>query len=164
MSDDADIKLGDFGTSLLMPGLRNNVVEVPKLVGTPWYMAPENIRSLYSPTSDIWSLGIVTYQLLCGVLPFEGQYITQVWRGILEKEPELDGMLWEGVSEDAKDFVKACLQKDHIYRPSALEALRHPWLTRTDCSDRFLGTPLHCSPFLHNVSDEAMTIDPVLGT
>jgi serine/threonine protein kinase len=160
-SEDADVKLGDFGTALLMDsGPGKGIVEVKKLVGTPWYMAPENLRSVYAPTSDIWSLGVVTYQLLCGVLPFEGQVVSQVWKGILDTEPTFNGPLWEGVSHDAKEFVRMCTHKDHRHRPSPLECLAHPWLTRTDCSDRFCGTPLNCNPFLFELSDDAMTVTP----
>lgn len=155
-SDDADVKIGDFGTAILSE--KSKLVEVSKLVGTPVYMAPENLRFQYHPTSDIWSLGVVTYQLLCGVTPFDAPYISQIWNQIFEKEPSMHGPNWDGVSADAKDFVASCLKKEWKERPQdAIECLTHPWLTRTDCSDRFRGTPLHCIPLFENC--DAMTIN-----
>ena len=41
------------------------------LEGTPWFMAPENLSSEFFPASDIWSAGVMTYQLLSGFLPFD---------------------------------------------------------------------------------------------
>jgi calcium-dependent protein kinase len=156
LSADADIKLGDFGTALYMPD-DGGFAEVGKLVGTPWYMAPENLRYTYHATSDVWSIGVVAYQLLCGFFPFDGKVINRIWAGILERDPTYAVDVWQNVSTDAKDFVQLCLQKDYTARPSARECLNHPWLTRTDCSDRFKGTQLMYEKFVFK-NDAAMTI------
>jgi calcium-dependent protein kinase len=41
------------------------------LEGTPWFLAPENLSSEFYPASDIWSAGVMAYQLLSGYLPFD---------------------------------------------------------------------------------------------
>ncbi len=41
------------------------------LEGTPWFLAPENLSSEFYPASDLWSAGVMTYQLLSGYLPFD---------------------------------------------------------------------------------------------
>lgn len=149
-SEDADVKIGDFGTAIIT---ELEVTEVDDLIGTPWFLAPENLSSRYVTKSDIWSLGVMTYQLLSGKMPFNDHEnpfspsLTKIWREILTSEPRMTSSRWKAVSEDAKDFIRKCLTKDYTSRPSALELLNHPWLTRTDCNDRFKGKPLMCSPF-----------------
>ena len=162
MSEDADVKLGDLGTTLIS---NKKLIEVENLVGTPWFMAPENLGHKYHMFSDIWSVGVMTYQLLCGQLPFNDHTncyspkLTHVWKSILEDTPKMKGAKWEGISEEAKDFVKMCLRKEYSYRPTARECLFHAWLTKTDCSDRFKGVQLNCKPFVENQYEEnAMTI------
>jgi calcium-dependent protein kinase len=158
-SEDADVKLGDMGTAIVS---NKKEVEVDSLVGTPWFMAPENLSHRYHTSSDVWSIGIMTYQLLCGKLPFNDRdnplspSMARIWKAILEEDPRMKGSKWDGVSEDAKDFVRLCLQKDYLLRPTAIECLSHPWLTKTDCSDRFKGVPLKCQPFKYD--ENAMTI------
>jgi calcium-dependent protein kinase len=149
-SEDADVKLGDFGTAV---PFELDFVEVEDLVGTPWFMAPENLRQQYHPSSDVWSVGVMTYQLLSGKMPFNDRgnpfnpSMAKIWRSILEDTPAMSSARWDNVSEDAKDFMRTCLTKDYRARPSAKEALAHPWLTQTDCNDRFKGVPLQCKPF-----------------
>jgi calcium-dependent protein kinase len=149
-SDDADVKLGDMGTAICAD---LDLVGVDAVVGTPWFMAPENLRKEYHASSDVWSVGVMTYQMLSGRMPFNdwdnplSPSLTRIWRGILHEEPRMTGSRWEAVSEDAKDFVRACLVKSYKDRPSSRASLGHPWLTRTDCNDRFKGTALECKPF-----------------
>ena len=149
-SEDADVKIGDLGAAIVT---ELKETEVESLVGTPWFMAPENLRHKYHAASDIWSLGVVTYQLLSGKMPFNDQdnpfspSLPKIWKSIFYDEPKLHGIKWNSVSEDAKDFVKLCLTKDFNGRPSAKECLAHPWLTKTDCNDRFKGVLLNCKPF-----------------
>lgn len=151
-SEDADVKIADFGTAMITD---LEVTEVDDLVGTPFFLAPENLSYKYHKNSDIWSLGVMTYQLLCGKMPFNDREnpfhpsVAKIWKGIIFEEPKYTGSRWEYVSNDAKDFVQKCLTKDFQSRPSALECLLHPWLTRTDCNDRFKGTPLQCKPFVY---------------
>lgn len=73
-SGGTDIKLTDFGTALLAD---SDLTQVVDAVGTPSYMSPEQIRGqALSQQADIYSLGVVMYQLLSGRLPFtaENQY------------------------------------------------------------------------------------------
>jgi calcium-dependent protein kinase len=149
-SEDADVKIGDLGTAILT---KMDTIEVDDLIGTPWFMAPENLSYQYHTKSDIWSVGVMCYQLLSGKLPFNDKEmpsnpsLAKIWRSILHEEPNMTGYRWEKISEDAKDFIKTCLVKDYKNRITARESLQHPWLTKTDCNDRFKGTPLQCEPF-----------------
>jgi calcium-dependent protein kinase len=163
-SDDADVKIGDFGTSLY---INDDVIEVDSVIGTPWFMAPENLKSEYHRKSDIWSLGVLTYQLLSGKLPFNDKKdpnnpsLSAVWKSILYDELKMEGKRWVDIDIDAKDFVSLCLQKEYNKRPTAYECLQHPFLTKTDCNDRFKGTSLKCRPFeyINNIDMRAVTLD-----
>jgi serine/threonine protein kinase len=157
-SEDADVKIGDMGTAIIT---NKDMIEVDNLVGTAWFMAPENLQYKYHLASDIWSLGVMTYQLLCGRLPFNDHQnplnpsISRIWHGILLEHPKVTGDVWDNVGSEAKDFVLACLHKDLHKRPTALAALCHPWLTKTDCTDRLKGKALECKPFVYD--EHAMT-------
>lgn len=154
-SEDANVKIGDLGTSLMID---SEQYISPDLVGTPWFMAPETLNGEWKTTSDIWSVGVFTYQLLTGAMPFNDfQYpfkprISQIWRSILNDQPKFQGTKWNNVSQEAKDFTKLCLTKDYNGRPTARECLLHEWLTQTDIHDRFKGKPLDCEPFKYEAS------------
>ena len=160
--EDANVKIGDMGTAIIMP-TDDDVVTVDELVGTIWFMSPENLSHVYHKTSDVWSVGVLAYQLLTGMMPFNDNdnpispNMLTICKQIIINEPKMHGHRWLGISDDAKDFVLACLQKDHTKRPSAIHCLAHPWLTKTDCADRFKGTPLSCLPFRYD--EMAMTIN-----
>lgn len=104
--------------------------------GTPWFMAPEVLSSQVVPASDLWSAGVMAYQLLTGYLPFDdrkskrGPVLSVIWKGILTEEPCFTRKYWEGISDEAIDFVKTLLQKDPASRPTARQALKHPWVRR----------------------------------
>jgi calcium-dependent protein kinase len=163
-SDDADVKLGDLGISIMS---KLELVEVDNLVATPWFMAPENLSSKYHKKSDIWSLGVLTYQLLSGKLPFNDKKnitnpsIALIWRSILNDEPNFSSKRWETIDTDAIDFIKLCLNKDYEKRPTPVECLNHPFLTKTDCNDRFKGQQLNYKPFEYteNIDMNAVTLD-----
>jgi calcium-dependent protein kinase len=66
--------------------------------------------------------------LLAGVYPFIGKDRYQVRENILNKELTFDGPQWDGISEDAKDFIEQALERDQDLRPSAQRLLRHSWI------------------------------------
>jgi len=63
------IKIIDFGTSLVYDPSRS----LDEKLGTPYYIAPEVLNKNYNQKCDIWSCGVITYILLSGVPPFNGQ-------------------------------------------------------------------------------------------
>lgn len=60
------MKLIDFGISTL------NEPVMTKVIGTPYYMAPEVIKGDYTNKCDVWACGVILYLMLCGVPPFSG--------------------------------------------------------------------------------------------
>jgi len=71
-----DIKIMDFGVARSLENTNKRLTKTGSVVGTPYYAAPEQIRSqteLINPTTDIYSLGVTLYELLTGSVPFEGK-------------------------------------------------------------------------------------------
>eukprot|EP00798_Chlamydomonas_sp_ICE-L_P020161 gene20161-26897_t len=107
------------------------------LEGTPWYLAPEVLSSQVFPASDIWQVGVMAYQLLTGRLPFDDRRrpktpdLNQIWRSILIDEVDVNSKYFLGISKEGRDFVARCLDRDPKKRPTAKEALMHPWLKGT---------------------------------
>ena len=76
------------------------------VVGTPFYMAPEMLnRQKYNEKVDVWSLGIITYQLLAGVLPFEGKDFESTKKAICSSQVSFHGAQWLTVTQKAKSFI-----------------------------------------------------------
>ena len=131
---DSPLKATDFGLAGKLPPNGENLA---RRCGTPSYMAPEVIERNYNSPADVWSAGVVTYQLLSGRLPFTDKInprpnAKEVFRAILEDPIDFETDPWPEVSEDAKDFVKKLLNKDPDARPTARAALLHPWLTKSE--------------------------------
>ncbi|PSC74049.1 Calcium-dependent kinase 29 [Micractinium conductrix] len=132
--EESPLKAIDFGLAVFFDPDKLPRTDLG-LEGTPWFMAPETLSSQTFPSSDVWAAGVMAYQLLSGYLPFDdprnpnAPSLSAIWKGILTEQPSFRRSAWKEVSEEAKDFVKALLDKDHTKRPSAKEALRHPWLS-----------------------------------
>ncbi|GMH00382.1 hypothetical protein Nepgr_002221 [Nepenthes gracilis] len=123
-NEDADMKLIDFGLSdFIKPDDRLN-----DIVGSAYYVAPEVLHRSYSLEADIWSIGVITYILLCGSRPFWARTESGIFRAVLRADPNFDDLPWPSVSPEAKDFVKRLLNKDYRKRMTAAQALTHPWL------------------------------------
>lgn len=121
------MKLIDFGTAKRFD-LENLVTKVC----TPHYVAPEVLKKgaePYSEKVDVWSCGIVLFQMLSGNMPFhrdsELQLLRAVRKGLFEFQPE---SLWSLVSESAQNLVSSCLAVDAGERFSADKAFHHEWI------------------------------------
>ncbi|XP_077234200.1 CDPK-related kinase 3-like [Tasmannia lanceolata] len=127
--EDAPMKLIDFGLSdFIRPDERLN-----DIVGSAYYVAPEVLHRSYSMEADIWSIGVITYILLCGSRPFWARTESGIFRAVLRADPNFDDSPWPAVSPEAKDFVKRLLNKDYRKRMTAAQALGHPWLRDKHC-------------------------------
>nr|GMD53692.1 CDPK-related kinase 4-like isoform X1 [Ipomoea batatas] len=122
--EDAPMKVIDFGLSdFIKPDQRLN-----DIVGSAYYVAPEVLHRSYNVEADMWSIGVITYILLCGSRPFWARTESGIFRSVLRADPNFEDAPWPGVSAEARDFVRRLLNKDHRKRMSAAQALTHPWL------------------------------------
>ncbi|XP_004697787.1 serine/threonine-protein kinase H2 [Echinops telfairi] len=127
---ESKILITDFG--LANSGNKRGDWSMTTLCGTPEYIAPEVLlRKPYTSAVDMWALGVITYALLSGFLPFDDESHTRLCRKILRGKYHYVGEPWPNVSHLAKDFIDKLLLLDAGHRMSAGQALDHPWvLTR----------------------------------
>ncbi|KAL1775174.1 mitogen-activated protein kinase kinase kinase 19 isoform X1 [Sigmodon hispidus] len=128
------IKLIDFGCAkrLAWAGLNGTHSDMLKSMrGTPYWMAPEVINeSGYGRKSDIWSIGCTVFEMATGKPPLASMdrmaamFYIGAHRGLMPPLPDR-------FSDSAADFVRLCLTRDQHERPSALELLKHSFLTRS---------------------------------
>ena len=119
----SDIKIIDFGLS------RKYSVDqkMHTILGTPYYIAPEVLKGNYDEKCDIWSIGALTYIMLSGEPPFKGKSNNEIFIKIIKDPIKFNPYKWSNLTENSKDFIKLCLNKDPNKRPSAIEALSHKW-------------------------------------
>lgn len=99
-------------------------------LGTPYYIAPEVLNKCYDTKCDIWACGVILYTLLSGLPPFNGVSDQDIMKKVREGAYTFDDRVWAGVSDEAKDFITLLLTYDRFERPSAGEAVTHPWITK----------------------------------
>ncbi|KAL5034206.1 hypothetical protein BDV3_003777 [Batrachochytrium dendrobatidis] len=124
------IKLCDFGVSgqLVQSLAKTNI-------GCQSYMAPERIASRstgkYSARSDVWSVGITIVELGVGAYPFPWDKFDSVFAQLSAiVSSDAPTLPVESFSEDARNFISKCLEKDPQARPTYPELLLAPWLTQ----------------------------------
>uniref|UniRef100_A0A7N0UD23 non-specific serine/threonine protein kinase n=1 Tax=Kalanchoe fedtschenkoi TaxID=63787 RepID=A0A7N0UD23_KALFE len=123
-SEDSPLKATDFGLSdFIKPGKK-----FQDIVGSAYYVAPEVLKRKSGPESDVWSIGVITYILLCGRRPFWDKTEDGIFKEVLRNKPDFRRKPWPTISNSAKDFVKKLLVKDPRARLTAAQALSHPWV------------------------------------
>ena len=125
MSDEADIRISDF---CICKRLEPNET-TKEIVGTLGYMAPEVLMGKeYNYSADVWAIGVITYLLLTGYLPFDDeQEDKEVIRKTLFESIPFYNDSWKNISSKAKEFVKKILKKDKEERITIEGILRDPW-------------------------------------
>lgn len=90
----------------------------------------------YNYKCDIWSCGIIAYVLLCGTPPFEGKDDDDTFNKIKDGFFSFDDEVWDEISANCKDFIKKLLTYNPDKRPTAAEALKHPWLANINNNNK----------------------------
>jgi len=120
------LKLIDFGFSKMC----NPGTEMQSSLGTVAYVAPEVLLQSYTSQCDLWSLGVISFVLLSGQMPFPSSPGGQQMRNILDGRYSITRDRWRGISAEGLHFVRSLLQVDPAKRLTAQAALDHPWIER----------------------------------
>ncbi|KKK22326.1 calcium/calmodulin-dependent protein [Aspergillus ochraceoroseus] len=133
---DSELVLADFGIAKMLetPG-----EVLTSMAGSFGYAAPEvMLKQGHGKAVDMWSLGVITYTLLCGYSPFRSENLTDLIEECRSGRVIFHERYWHDVSKDAKDFILSLLQVNPANRPTSEVALKHPWLKGESASDRDL--------------------------
>ena len=104
------VKIADFGIARMKSSL--GLTKTNKIIGSPLYMSPEQIQShSIDPRSDIFSFGIVLYQMLTGKLPFNGENVNSLMYQIVNEEPQKPSAVNSEIPEMLDGIVAKCLAK-----------------------------------------------------
>ncbi|EJD76692.1 calcium/calmodulin-dependent protein kinase type 1 [Loa loa] len=124
-TEDSKIMISDFGLSKI-----DESGVMATACGTPGYVAPEVLQQKpYGKAVDIWSIGVITYILLCGYPPFYDENDANLFAQIIRGEYEFDSPYWDEISESAKDFISHLMCCDPEQRYTCHQALAHPWIS-----------------------------------
>ncbi|CAM3228604.1 serine/threonine-protein kinase [Corallococcus soli] len=118
------VKLVDFGIAKLLESRDNPLTTDGYVIGTPNFMAPEQIRGdAVSPATDLYALGLMLFQLLTGERPFQGKSI-QVMFAQRDQLPPAPSTRAPGISPALDALVLQLLEKDPSLRPASADAVR----------------------------------------
>ncbi|XP_048657347.1 obscurin isoform X32 [Marmota marmota marmota] len=123
-----DIKICDFGFAQKITPSEPQYSKY----GSPEFVSPEIIEQTpVSEASDIWAMGVISYLSLTCSSPFAGESDRATLLNVLEGRVSWSSPMAAHLSEDAKDFLKATLQRAPGARPSASQCLTHPWFLKS---------------------------------
>lgn len=109
------------------------------MAGSFGYAAPEvMLKEGHGKPADMWSMGVITYTLLCGYSPFRAENLTDLIEECRFGKVQFHERYWRDVSQDAKDFICTLLNPDQNKRATAEEALAHRWLKGDTATDHNL--------------------------
>ena len=128
--EDSDIRILDFGLSKILGPYE----KCDEPYGTLTYCAPEIIvDEPYSKPVDLWSLGVMTYLMVSGKLPFNAEDENEIARQVVYDEPNYTrNPIWKTISPECLDFIKKLLDKDQNKRMTIKGVLEHKWIKMYD--------------------------------
>ena len=116
------MKLIDFGFSKPL-SLGEGGTHLLTKIGTPYFIAPEILEGKYGLECDLWSIGVLTYFVLSGKPPFDGEKEIAVYNKIKTCDYDFPDNDWKDISFNAKEFIKSLLHPNPKKRMSAEAAL-----------------------------------------
>ena len=128
--EDSEIRILDFGLSKILGPYE----KCDEPYGTLTYCAPEIIvDEPYSKPVDLWSLGVMTYLMVSGKLPFNAEDENEIARQVVYDEPNYTrNPVWKTISPECLDFIQKLLVKDQNKRMTIKGVLEHKWIKMYD--------------------------------
>lgn len=154
------VKLGDFGIAKC---LDQTMDKAKTYVGTPYYLSPEIINSQpYGFQSDIWSLGVLLYEMCALKMPFDASNLPQLYIKIINCNYQ---PLNDVYSNELKELVKDMLNEQYLKRPNISEILNNSiikprikkFLNESEYNSEFSHTIIHNFKLNSSHNDEKMT-------
>ena len=104
------------------------------------FIAPEVLSNKpYNEKCDIWSIGVMTYYILCGFEPFFSTKEEELYTKIKNADYKYNENFWEKLSMDSRKFIDSCLKTNASSRPDASELLKHPWIIKYGSAEEDIG-------------------------
>lgn len=139
-SEDSKLVISDFGIS---KKLDSDTDLIYKAAGSMGYVAPEVLtKSGHGKPCDVWSIGVITYTLLCGYSPFISDTVEGFWDECTSGTYPVTfhTPYWNNISSGAKEFIICALTIDPCRRPTAADLLNHEWITSNSQTQDLLPT------------------------
>ncbi|XP_046880143.1 serine/threonine-protein kinase H1-like [Hypomesus transpacificus] len=131
---------------------------------TPEYMAPEVVlRRPYTCAVDMWAMGVISYILLSGSVPFGDESRPRFYRAIVTGRYSFQGEPWPSVSNLAKDFIECLLASDPSSRMTAAQALSHRWVVTMAAGSSVKNLQRSISQNLRRRASRASSCSPSLA-
>ena len=159
------VKVLDFGVAWVGDQGGSRLTVSGEIVGTPAYMAPEQIRSrLVGAWTDIYALGVIIYEMLTGMLPFEARTVESTLKKHLFEAPPsiLDVVSVEQMPAPAAEAVQTAMSKNHRERFGSVTEMRdalfgaipqvEDWLASSSTTGQHLRFPLEYSARARSVA------------
>ncbi len=133
------VKVLDFGISKVDSPGEQDTTKTGQMMGSPKYMSPEQMTSMHDVDgrSDIWSLGAILFELLCGRPPFVGDTTPRVCALVLNSDPPMPGALRPDLPPELEGILLRCLEKEpdrRFFDVEALAAALSPYAPSVDSS------------------------------
>jgi calcium-dependent protein kinase len=122
--DKTPLKIIDFGLSCMYTAGQVLTTKA----GTPYYVAPQVLAGKYDQLSDMWSIGVIMFVMLCGYPPFFGETDADVLAKVRLGNFSFNAADWKNISEDAKNLIRNLLKMNPRDRYTAEQTLNHEWI------------------------------------
>ena len=121
---DGVVKIVDFGLAKFTGS--SQITKAGRTLGTTLYMSPEQLKGEdVDARTDIWSFGVLLYQMLTGIFPFRAEFDEALMYQISCAEPPPVNSLQPAIPTSLSDLVTGCLQKDKEQRPQSMIDILH---------------------------------------
>jgi serine/threonine protein kinase len=169
------VKVFDFGIAALRDAGANRLTRPGSIMGTPHYMSPEHcIGAELDGRSDIYSLGIVLFEMLTGVVPFDSHISTAVVVKQVNEPPPALRKLNPSISPGVESVALHALEKERDARPQTAGEMAREMMAAVNCAGRLSThpkmvaapgsvTPEQITPRMASISMEKVTLESSRG-